>query len=137
MVMDWLVPVLAAGGLVLAAVLAYLALRRPPPRRKLPQAVKPPHREGQEFTVTPAFMGKVAAAYLAILTAIAGAGMLGYQSVAWFDSGHWPPLSLAEVVRGILGATVNIPAALELVPMGAILLAGALACLAVVFRDND
>lgn len=132
--MDWLVPVLAAGSLVLAAVLAYLALRRPP-RRKVPAAVRPAQGEAEPFTVSPAFMGKVAAAYLAILTAIGGAGMLGYQSVAWFDTGRWPPLSLAGAVRGILGATAAVPAAFDWIPMGAILLAGALACLAVVFRD--
>ena len=82
-------------------------------------------------------MGRVAAGYVAILAAIAGAGLLGYQTFSWFGSGYWPSLSIADTIRGVLRFSSPLPALVEWIPMGAVLLVGALACLIFVFHENE
>lgn len=82
-------------------------------------------------------MGRVAAGYLAILAAIAGAGLLGYQTFSWFGSGFWPSLSLADTIRGTFRFNSPLPALMEWMPMGAVLLVGALAALIFVFHESD
>jgi hypothetical protein len=111
-------------------------------KKKRPASEPQPPRHGEpEFAVTAGFMGRVATAYVAILIALAGAGMLGYQAVAWFEGGGWPNLSFSDAGRAIFGAVwpsaSGLSLALEWLPFGAVLLLMALGCLAVVFRDTD
>lgn len=132
--MAWLLVGIAA--IAVLAVWAFSRMRRFDRR----QTINRPEgraRAEKPFTVSAGFMGRVAVGYLAILAAIAGAGLLGYQSFAWFGSGFWPSLSLADTIRGAFRFNSPLPALVEWIPMGAILLVGALACLIFVFHEND
>lgn len=137
--MNWLMFAWLLAGIVAIVVLAVWAFNRV--RRLDRRQTEPPPVDRvsaeQPFAVSAGFMGRVAAGYLAILAAISGAGLLGYQTFAWFGSGYWPSLSFADTIRGALRFSSPLPALVEWIPIGAVLLVGALACLIFVFHEKD
>lgn len=142
--MDRLIIAAAVVGLIIALILVFVALRGGFGRRRHGYDDRSPRKgqsarpESAAVAITAGFMGRVAIAYVAILIAIGGAGLLGYQAVAWFESGHWPAPSLADTARHFSGGSWPVPGGsgvLDWIPLGIVLLVGALLCLAIVFRD--
>ncbi len=136
--MDGIIFVMGFVVLAAVALFVWIFLRQ----KKTPDRSIQPVSEGRrDFAVTAGFMGRVAIAYVAILIALAGAGMLGYQAVARFESGIWPAISVADAGRAVFGAgwpaASAIAVALAWLPFGAVLLVAALGCLFFVFRNDD
>lgn len=98
-----------------------------------------------DFVLPVNLVSRVMASYVALLIAMIGTGLLGFQLASWFGSGVWPALSMLDGMAGVLSAEwVAVPQRLVALhglmnwtPIGAVLLAGALGCIIILFHEVE